>query len=70
MTKLTGKERDGLPTSAFAVPLRRAYPIQNPSHARSALSMVAAHGTASERKSVRDAVSRRYPSIKNKGETP
>lgn len=68
MTKLTSRERDALPTSAFAVPLRRAYPIADAKHARLAMAMVAAHGSASERKSVRDAVSRRYPSIKSRSD--
>jgi hypothetical protein len=66
MSKLTGRERDALPTSAFAVPLRRAYPVHDPAHAKAALSRVAQHGDASLRKKVRDAVSRRYPGIKSK----
>lgn len=69
MSKLTGKEREALPTKAFAVPTKRAYPIQNASHARAALSMVAAHGSPAERKRVRDAVALRYPGIKESGHT-
>jgi hypothetical protein len=64
MSKLTGKEREALPASAFAISSRRAYPLTDPAHARSALSRVAAHGTPAERKKVRDAVARRFPAIK------
>jgi hypothetical protein len=67
MSKLTGKERDALPASSFAVPLRRAYPVNDPAHAKAALSRVAQHGDASLRKKVRDAVANRYPSIKSRG---
>jgi hypothetical protein len=64
MSKLTSGERDALPSSAFAVPTKRAYPIQNASHARAALSRVSEHGNAALRKRVRDLVSNRYPGIK------
>lgn len=70
MTKLTSKARDALPTSAFAVPLRRAYPLNDIAHARNALARVSEHGSAAERKAVRDKVANRYPSIKSKGDTP
>jgi hypothetical protein len=45
------------------VPSKRAYPIHDQSHARAALSMVAAHGSAGEQRVVKAAVKRRYPSI-------
>ena len=38
MTKLTKKERDALPDSAFALPGRR-FPIHDETHARAALSL-------------------------------
>jgi hypothetical protein len=64
MSKLTSDERDALPAKAFAVPSKRAYPVQNASHARAALSRVAQHGDAALRKLVRDKVANRYPGIK------
>lgn len=36
MAKLTSKERNALPSSAFAIPSQRKYPINDPSHARNA----------------------------------
>jgi hypothetical protein len=64
MSKLTTAQRDKLASGSFVFPAKRAYPIPDANHARAALSMVAAHGSAAERKAVRDAVSRRYPGIK------
>lgn len=64
MSKLTSKERGALPTGAFAVPSRRAYPLNDAKHARNALARVAQHGDPALRKKVRDAVANRFPSIK------
>jgi hypothetical protein len=36
MAKLTTKERNALPDSAFALPAQRKYPINDPSHQRNA----------------------------------
>ena len=36
MAKLTSKERDALPDSAFAIPSERKYPINDASHKRNA----------------------------------
>lgn len=63
MAKLTGKARKALPKKSFAVPADRAYPIQDPAHARNALARVAQHGTPAEKAQVRAAVHRKYPSI-------
>lgn len=63
MAQLTAKRRKALPDSAFAIPERRAYPIHDIAHARNALSRVAQHGTPEEKRRVRAAVKRRYPSI-------
>jgi hypothetical protein len=60
---LTTKQRNALPDSDFAMPERRAYPIENVSHARDALSRVSANGTAEEKAEVRRKVYERYPSI-------
>ena len=63
MAKLTTAKRKALPTSTFALPGRRAYPINDPSHARNALSRVAQYGTPSEKSVVRAKVHRKYPSV-------
>jgi len=65
MTKLTSKARAHIKTENFALPGRR-YPIYDITHARMALSMVAAHGTDSEVTRVRAAVHKKYPSIGKK----
>ncbi|HEX5508919.1 MAG TPA: DUF6582 domain-containing protein [Pseudolabrys sp.] len=68
MAKLTTKARKALPKKDFAEPGKRKYPIENKSHARDALSRVSANGSPSEKKEVRRAVHRKYPSIgKKKG---
>jgi hypothetical protein len=62
---LTTKKRKALPTSTFALPGRR-YPINDPNHARNALSRVSANGTPAEKAKVRSAVKRKYPGIGKK----
>lgn len=64
MAELTSKKRAALQSSSFVFPKERRYPIHDISHARSALSRVAQHGTPEEKARVRAAVRRRYPSIK------
>ncbi len=66
MAKLTSKQRAKLPKSAFALPSKDGYPVQDKAHARNALSRVSQHGSPSEKKKVRAAVHRRYPSIGKK----
>ena len=66
MAKLTAAKRKRLKSSSFVFPKSRRYPIQDKSHARSALSMVAKHGSPSEKARVRAAVHRKYPSIGRK----
>lgn len=61
--KLTTAKRDSLPSSSFVFPDERKYPIHDESHARNALSRVAANGTPEEKQKVRAAVRRRYPTI-------
>lgn len=67
MARLTTKERKSLPKSDFAEPGKRAYPIQNESHARNALSRVSQFGSPEEKAKVRAAVHRKYPDIGKKG---
>ena len=57
---LTTEKRKRLPRSAFAIPERRAYPIQDESHARNALAR--SSGKPEEGR-VRRAVCRRYPNM-------
>jgi hypothetical protein len=52
--------------SSFALPSKRKYPINDIAHARNALARVAQHGTPSEKRRVRAAVVRKYPSLKKK----
>lgn len=60
MARLTYAARKKLPKSAFAEPGKRAYPIEDESHARNALARVSEYGTPEEKKTVRLKVSRRY----------
>jgi len=69
---LTAKERRRLPKRDFALPGRGkgpegkgagSYPIENASHARNALARVSQHGTAAEKKTVREKVERKFPGI-------
>lgn len=59
MAKLNKKKRDALPDSAFAIPEKRAYPINDKSHADNALARVAQNGTPEEKRRVRAAVARK-----------
>lgn len=61
--KLTYRERQELPDSAFAIPEQRKYPIYNASHARNALARVSKFGTDSEKEKVCHAVSEKWPEI-------
>jgi len=63
MAELTARARRGLPTSAFAIPETRSYPIHNESHARNALARVSQFGTPAQKAQVQAAVARRYPGI-------
>ena len=64
MARLTSQQRKNLPRKAFAVRGKRAYPINDASHARNALARVAQHGTPKQKAMVRAAVRSRYPRIK------
>lgn len=59
--------RKKLNKSSFAVPEQEKYPIPDIEHARNALARVAQHGSESERKQVRAAVEKKYPSLKKDG---
>ncbi len=66
MAKLTTAERNALPSSDFAEPKERKYPIEDASHRRNALSRVSQHGSPSEKARVRAAVHKRSPSMGRK----
>ncbi len=63
MARLTAWKRNRLPSSAFALPASRAYPIYDRAHARDALARVSEHGTEDEKAQVRAAVRQRYPDM-------
>jgi hypothetical protein len=65
MAKLTSKKRKSLPSSDFAVAGRK-YPINDPSHARNALSRVAQFGSPAEKAAVKKKVKSKYPGIGRK----
>lgn len=62
MAKLTTDKRNALPSSTFAVPGRK-YPINDPNHARNALSRVSQFGSDLEKQLVRRKVHSKYPGI-------
>ncbi len=64
MAILTTKKRKKLKTTRFAEPDKRAYPIEDKAHARNALARVAQNGTPAQKKKVRAAVHKKFPSIK------
>lgn len=66
MARLSRKKRKRLKKSQFAIPSKRKYPINDKAHARNALSRVSQHGSPSEKRQVRAAVKRKYPSIGKK----
>ena len=66
MAKLSRKKRKRLKKSQFAIPSKRKYPINDKAHARNALSRVSQHGSPAEKRRVRAAVKRKYPSIGKK----
>ena len=65
MAKLTKGQRDRLSSKSFAGP-DRSYPIQDPSHARNALSRVSQFGSPEVKAKVRAAVHQKYPGIGKK----
>jgi hypothetical protein len=57
------KARKRLSKRSFALPGKRKYPIPDKAHARNALARVAQKGTPAEKRKVRAAVKKRFPSI-------
>jgi hypothetical protein len=52
MAKLTARERNGLRSSTFGLPEKRAYPMPDKSHARFAKAMAAKHASPEEKKRI------------------
>ena len=67
MAKLSAKRRNALPSSAFAYPSQRKYPINDKAHARAALSQAAKSSTFGTYSHVAARVRARYPSITTGG---
>lgn len=63
MAVLSAAQRKKMSKSTFAIPETKSYPIPDASHARNALARVAQHGTPAEKKRVRAAVKRKFPTI-------
>lgn len=63
MAKLFAAKRNALPSSDFALQKERAYPINDKSHARNALSRVSQFGTPSEKDEVDAKVRSKFPGI-------
>lgn len=66
MAKLSYEERKDLPKKDFVFKKKRAYPIEDKSHARNALARVSQYGSPSEKAKVERAVHSKYPGIKTK----
>jgi hypothetical protein len=62
MSKLTSKERNALPNSAFAGP-DRSYPIENASHARNALSRASQNAYPALKAKIAAKVHKKFPDI-------
>ena len=60
MARLTAAERNKLPSSAFAEPKERKYPMEDKSHARNALARVSHFGSSKEKSMVRKKAERKY----------
>jgi len=66
MGVLTALMRKHLDESQFAIPEKKAYPVNDRSHAANALARVSQHGSSEEKARVRVAVHRRYPDMGKK----
>lgn len=63
MARLTAERRGELPSSVFAIPGKRAYPLSDEAHARNALARGAQHASSSELATIRRKVKAKYPGI-------
>ncbi|WP_448333485.1 hypothetical protein [Streptomyces sp. DSM 41534] len=56
--------RKAMSPKSFALPRAKKYRIDDLPHARNALARVSAHGSPAQKKAVRRAVVRKFPSLK------
>ena len=73
MAKLSANSRSKVKTSNFAIPGKAKtaaakkksgnYPIPDKGHAKAALSLVSQHGTPTQKKQVRAAVKKKFPTM-------
>lgn len=63
---MAARKRSSLPSSAFAIPSKRLYPINTKSRARAAMAYAARPSTRGSYSTVRKAVLKRYPELKGK----
>jgi hypothetical protein len=63
MSKLTSKQRKKLPSSVFAEPGKRKYPLDTKNRAKNALARVSQHGSPAEKAAVRRKVHGKFPGI-------
>ena len=63
--KLTTNKRNRMRSSSIALPEKRAYPINDKSHARNALSRLH-NATPAEQKTIKKAIDKRYPGLRKK----
>jgi hypothetical protein len=63
MAKLTSKSRNDLPKSDFALPGKRAYPIEDKAHAANAKARVSQYGSPAEKAKVSAAVKKKFPGL-------
>jgi hypothetical protein len=61
------QKRSSLPSSAFAIPSKRLYPINTKSRAKAAMAYAARPSTRGSYSTVRRAVLKRYPELKGAG---
>lgn len=61
--KMTAAKRKRLAAGSFGLPAKKAYPIDTPGRARSALSRAAANASPAEQKTIKAKVRAKYPSI-------
>ena len=62
MARLTSKQRNALPSSDFAGP-DRSYPVNDPSHARNALSRASQFASLSLKAKIKAKVKKKFPGI-------
>lgn len=58
--------RKAMSSKSFGLPAKKKYRIDDLPHARNALARVSQHGSPKEKKQVRAAVVRKFPSLKKK----